>query len=182
MNTKIGFKALRVKDDKEEDEKYGLLDSGATHCVREVQEEERYSLIPIKVKVAFESKVETWLFMTRHGTIVGPKGTETLVSVNDLAKTGWKVVWIGDKVEITKGRTKPPVTIKGNTPVLPLKMCLKLIEEIEKGEDDDKGSKEDDVEGSMASTKVCNHVGDAKQNRRCYGLVEPDSLSKTKGN
>ena len=98
MNTKIGFKALRIKGDKEEDEKYGLLDSGATHCVREVQDQEEYhSLIPRKVKVAFESKVETRLFMTRHGTIVGPKGTETIVSVNDLAKTGWKVVWVGDR-------------------------------------------------------------------------------------
>ena len=52
-----------------------------------------HALIPINVKVAFESKVETRLFMTRHGTIVGPKGTETIVSVNDLAKTGWKEVW-----------------------------------------------------------------------------------------
>ena len=89
-------------------------------------------MIPIKVKVAFESKVESQLFMTRQGTIVGPKGTETIVSMNELAKIGWKVVWIGDKVDITKGRTKLPVTIKGNTPVLPLKMCLELIEEIEK--------------------------------------------------
>ena len=70
--------------------------------------------------------------MTRQGTIVGPKGTKTIVSMNDLAKIGWKVVWVGDKVDITKGRTKLPVIIKGNTPVLPLKMCLELIEEIEK--------------------------------------------------
>ena len=74
LNTKIGFKAFRSKDDKEEDEKYGLLDSGATHCAREVQEEEEeyHSLIPINAQVAFASKVETRLFMTRHGTIVGP--------------------------------------------------------------------------------------------------------------
>jgi hypothetical protein len=52
--------------------------------------------------------------------------------MNELAKIGWKVVWIGDKVDITKGKTKLPAIIKGNTPVLPLKMCLELIEEIEK--------------------------------------------------
>ena len=52
--------------------------------------------------------------------------------MNDLAGRGWKVVWIGDKVEITKGRTKLPAIIKGNTPVLPLKTCLELIKEIEK--------------------------------------------------
>ena len=89
-------------------------------------------MIPIKVRVAFESKVESQLFMTRQGTIVGPKGTETIVSMNELVKIGWKVVWVGDKVDITKGRTKLPATIEGNTPVLPLKMCLELIEEIEK--------------------------------------------------
>ena len=52
--------------------------------------------------------------------------------MNELAKIGWKVVWIGDKVDITKGKTKLPAIIKGNTPVLPLEMCLELIEEIEK--------------------------------------------------
>jgi hypothetical protein len=122
-----------MKEEKEQEEQYGLLDSGATRCVREAKDQEEFhSLIPIKVKVPFESKVESQLFMTRQGTIVGPKGTETIVSMNELAKIGWKVIWIGDKVDITKGRTKLPVTIKGNTPVLPLKMCLELIEEIEK--------------------------------------------------
>ena len=84
------------------------------------------------------------MFMTRHGTIVGPKGTETIVSMNELAKIGWKIVWIGDKVDITKGKTKLPA-IKGNTPVLPLKMCLELIEEIENEKNDYQRCKEDDV-------------------------------------
>ena len=52
--------------------------------------------------------------------------------MSELAKIGWKVVWIGDKVDITKGTTKLPAIIKGNTPALPLKMRLELIEEIEK--------------------------------------------------
>ena len=132
MNTKIGFKALRIKEEKDFEEQYGLLDSGASHCVREAKDDEEFhSLIPIKVNVAFKSKVESQLFMTRQGTIVGPKGTETIVSMNELAKIGWKVAWIGDHVELTKGRTKLPAIIKGNTPALPLKMCLELIKEIE---------------------------------------------------
>jgi hypothetical protein len=52
--------------------------------------------------------------------------------MNELAKIGWKVVWVGDKVDITKGTTKLPAIIKGNTPALSLKMCLELIEEIER--------------------------------------------------
>jgi hypothetical protein len=66
LNTKIGFKALRIKEERDQEEQYGLLDSGATHCVREAKdEEELHSLIPIKVKVVLESKVESQLFMTR---------------------------------------------------------------------------------------------------------------------
>jgi hypothetical protein len=38
--------------------------------------------------------------------------------MNELAKIGWKVVWIGDKVYETKGRTELPVTINADTPVL----------------------------------------------------------------
>ena len=126
MNTKI--KAFRIKDDEEDDERYGLLDSGATHCVREVQEEEEdHSLIPIDVQVAFSSEVKTKLFMTKFGTIVGPKGTETIISMSDLTKAGWKVSWKDGEETISKGSIKLPVQIKRNTPVLPLKICLELI-------------------------------------------------------
>lgn len=55
LNTKI--KAFRIKDIEEDGERYGLLDSGATHSVREVQEKEEYhTLIPIDVQVAFSSE------------------------------------------------------------------------------------------------------------------------------
>jgi hypothetical protein len=74
------IKAFKIKDDEEDGDWYGLLDSGATHCVREAQEEEYHSLIPIDVQVAFSSKRKTRLFMTRHGMIVGPKKTETIVA------------------------------------------------------------------------------------------------------
>jgi hypothetical protein len=131
LRTKI--KAFKIKDDDEDGERYGLLDSGPTHCVREVQEKEEYhTLIPIDVQVAFSSEVKTKLFMTKFGTIVGPKGTDTIISMSDLTKAGWNVLWADGKVEISKGRIKLPVQIKGNTPVLPIKLCLELIEKIEK--------------------------------------------------
>jgi hypothetical protein len=101
--------------------------------VREVQEKEEYhTLIPIDVQVACSSEVKTKLFMTKFGTIVGPKGTETIISMSDLTKAGWNVSWKDGKVEISKGKIKLPVQIKGSTQVLPIRICLELIEEIEK--------------------------------------------------
>ena len=70
--------------------------------------------------------------MTKFGTTVGPKGTETIISMSDLTKAGWNVVWKDGEVEISKGKIKLPVQITGTTPVLPIKLCLELIEEIEK--------------------------------------------------
>jgi hypothetical protein len=52
--------------------------------------------------------------------------------VTDLTKAGWNVVWKDGKVEISKGKIKLPVQIAGNTPALPIRLCLELIEEIEK--------------------------------------------------
>ena len=40
LNTKIGYKALRIKDEKNPEEQYGLLDSGASHYVREAKDDE----------------------------------------------------------------------------------------------------------------------------------------------
>jgi hypothetical protein len=106
LNTKIGFKALKVKEERKSEEPYGLIDSGASHCVREVKDDEEFhSLIPIKVNIPFKSKVGSQLFMTRSGTIVGPKGTETIVSMNELAKIGWKVVWM--EIKWTSRKVRP---------------------------------------------------------------------------
>ena len=59
-------KAIKVKKLSTDEQRYGLLDSGATHNVREVKREEDYqSLIPIKVEVAFESRVKERLFMNK---------------------------------------------------------------------------------------------------------------------
>jgi hypothetical protein len=40
LNTKIGFKELKVKEERRSEEPYGLIDSGASHCVREVKDDE----------------------------------------------------------------------------------------------------------------------------------------------
>ena len=48
------------------EEMYGLIDSGATHNVRELKENEDYrGLFPIEVEVAFNSEVKIALFMNK---------------------------------------------------------------------------------------------------------------------
>ena len=48
-----------------------MLDSGATHNVREVKKKENYKgLVPIEVEVAFDSEVEPKLSMNPYGAII----------------------------------------------------------------------------------------------------------------
>ena len=82
-------KTIRIKRVGQEQIKYGLLDSGATHNVRAIRSDEDYeSLVPVEVQVAFDSEVKTELFMNREGAIIGPKGTETIVSVHEVVRAG----------------------------------------------------------------------------------------------
>ena len=48
-------------------------------------------LIPIEVEVAFESEVEADLFTNRFGTIIGPEGTETIVSMHEAVEAGYDI-------------------------------------------------------------------------------------------
>ena len=126
-------KTCRIKKSEEgKGKRFGLIDSGATHNVREAKEdEEHHTLIPIEVEVAFDSEVRTKLFMTRRGTIVGPRGTETILSMHEVTAAGYKVQWNEESVEVSKGNRKLPVTLKEGTPILPNEVCLEIIEEIE---------------------------------------------------
>ena len=82
----VNIKVIKVKKISS-DERYGLLDSGATNNVREVEEEEDLEgVVPIDVEVAFDGLVNTKLFMTKEGTILGLKGTEAIVSMNLLVE------------------------------------------------------------------------------------------------
>ena len=58
------IKAFRNKKSEQEEGRYGLLDSGATHNVREMKKDEDYEgIVPIEVEVAFDSEVKAELFM-----------------------------------------------------------------------------------------------------------------------
>ena len=44
-------------------------------------------LVPIEVEVAFDTEVKADLFMNTYGTIIGPEGTETTVSMHEAIET-----------------------------------------------------------------------------------------------
>ena len=106
--------------------RYGLVDSGATHNVRELKVNEDYrGLFPIEVEVAFNSEVKIELLLNKKGTIIGPEGTETIVWA------GWKLDWTEEGLVISKGDAILPIEIRSGQPVLPNELCIALIEEIE---------------------------------------------------
>ena len=58
------------------------------------------------MEVAYDSEVKTELFTNREGTIVGPEGTETIISVCEVVKGGYTVTWTEDqKIEVSKETT-----------------------------------------------------------------------------
>ena len=115
--------------------------------MREVKrEEDDRSLIPIEVEVAFESRVKERLFMNKRGTIIGPEGTETIISVSEVVRAGYNVQWTEGKLEVSKeGMILPSHINKGGVPVLPNEVCLELIEEIERIKEAQKKTTKEDV-------------------------------------
>ena len=68
----------------------------------------------------------------KKGTILGPKGTETIVSMNLLVEElGYEVTWTEGRLKVTKGDEELPVEVMNGTPMLPNEVCLNLIHEIE---------------------------------------------------
>ena len=85
------------------------------------------------MEVAFDSEVKAELFMNKQGTIIGPEGTETIVSMSEAVKAGYKVEWKKEDLIGSKAAFILSVKIRNGTPVLPNEICLlELIEEIER--------------------------------------------------
>jgi hypothetical protein len=130
----IKAKTIKIRKIKGNERRYGLIDSGATNNVREAKAKENLKgLVPNEVEVAFESEVKADLFMNCFGTIIGPEGTETIVSMHELIEAGYSRVW-QTKTEVVLQKKEGialPVEVHNGTPVLPNDMCLRLIEEFE---------------------------------------------------
>ena len=122
---------MKIKKFTKEEKRDGLLDSGATNNVREVKDSENFKgIIPIAAEVAFESEVTAELFINPEGAVIGPKGTETIVSTHKLVKVGYQVSWKKSQLFTKKGEAVLQVEIKSG-PVSPNEICLNLIDEIE---------------------------------------------------
>ena len=129
----VKAKTIEIRKVRKDERRYGLLDSGATNNVREVKKKESVKgLIPIEVEVAFDSEVKADLFVNRYGTIIGPEGTETIVSTHEAVSAGYSVVWKSkDELIMSQNGEKLPVEVHNGTPALPKEVCLKLIDEFE---------------------------------------------------
>ena len=58
--------------------------------------------------------------MNPYGTIVGPEGTETIVSTHEAVKAGYQVTWKSkEELIMTKDGVKLPVEVHNGTAVLP---------------------------------------------------------------
>ena len=127
MTMEVKAKTIKVKRINKDEKRYGLLDSGATNNVRELKKKESLKgLVPIEVEIAFDSEVKADLFMNPEGTIIGPEGTETIVSVHEAIAAGWEFCWKTKDVAImTKNGRRLPVEVQNDTPVLPNDMCLR---------------------------------------------------------
>ena len=89
-------------------------------------------LTPIDVEVAFDSEVKARLYVNKHGTIVGPERTETIISLSEAVEAGYDVKWNEKEFVMKKDGVRLQVEVHHGTPVLPHEECLKLIDEIEK--------------------------------------------------
>ena len=126
-------KTIRKKKSLQSKERFGIIDSGATHNVREIKDEEDVQrLTPTEVLVAFDQKIQKGLFINQSGTVIGPKGTESIISMNEVIKIGYEVKSTKDEVIVSKGGKILPIHVKDGAPIMTQEACLELIEEIER--------------------------------------------------
>ena len=70
--------------------------------------------------MAFDSEVKADLFMNRYGTIIGPEGTETIVSMHEAIEAGYSFAWKSkDELIMSKNRERSPVEVHNGIPALP---------------------------------------------------------------
>ena len=87
------IKTIRIKKINHEEQRFGIIDSGATHNVREVRDDDQLErMTPTEVQVAFE-RIHQGLYINEHGTVIGPKGTESIVSTHEVTKIGYEIKW-----------------------------------------------------------------------------------------
>lgn len=111
----------------------GLLDSGATHPLRPLRtEDDKSQLSQVSVTLADGGSVK--LLMNSAGTmLVDRQDVEPIVPIGCLAsELGCKLVWEAEKVTVHHpSRGLLPIQCKEGCPLIPRRLALELIQELE---------------------------------------------------
>lgn len=127
------LKAFRLsRVEKVEGKEWGLLDSGATHPLRVAKKGEQLERLPL-VKVALAGGTEVEMHLSEGGSIVSREDVEPIVPMGLAANVlRCKIEW-EDGVLRLKHPAKGTLHVKleDGCPLLPRKLAMELIEEIE---------------------------------------------------
>ena len=107
----------------------GLLDSGASVCLRQASPEELVGCKRKQVTLAIGS---TWMFVSCVGTILSETPCSPIVSLQQLVQLGYKLRWTEKGVELRDRKNRRiPVDTSSGCPEIPMAKALLMIEEIE---------------------------------------------------
>ena len=111
----------------------GLIDSGATLCVRPRREGEE----PVEWRKVALAEGETYMGVSAFGTLIGSVDSEPIVSMSKLVRLGFHVAWRHKTCTVvhpTLGRV--PVVVQDGCPRVDRQVALDLIARIEQWEND----------------------------------------------
>ena len=126
------LRVLRLARVQPCDEELGLLDSGATHCLRPPLHREDVSKYA-KVRINLAGGQCAELRMSPGRVVVGEEGVEPIVPLGHLvSKLGCSLQWTQDElVVVHPERGQIRTTLKEGCPMVTKKLAMKLIQELE---------------------------------------------------
>ena len=127
----------------------GLIDSGASSCLRQARGEEPAGLVRRVVDLA-QGSAE--LFVTSCGTLVSTEPVETIVALGSLIKLGCRLQWNEAECILwhpSRGRIR--LNVQSGCPRIAEQLALELIDEVERYR----------IDTVVAATKAL-HARDAK--------------------
>ena len=130
------MKVLRLARVQPCDEEMGLLDSGATHCLRPpLRREDVSGYVKVKINLAGGQCAE--LRMSPGKVIIGQEGVEPIVPLGHLvSKLGCSLQWTQDELLVVHPvRGQIQTVLKDGCPMINRKLAMKLIQELEDQED-----------------------------------------------
>ncbi len=130
------LRVLRLARVQPCDEEMGLLDSGATHCLRPpLHREDVTSYVKVKINLAGGQCAE--LHMSPGKVIIGSEGVEPIVPLGHLvSKLGCSLQWTQDELVVVHPvRGQIHTILKDGCPMISKKLAMKLIQEMEEREE-----------------------------------------------